>query len=519
MDSVAIYCRLSDEDRGKDSRLDESESIKNQKMLLSKYAVEKGWIIYNIYSDDDYSGLDRERPEFNRMLKDGESGKFNIVLCKHQSRFTRDMELVEKYLHGKLPEWGIRFISITDNADTSDNGNKKSRQINGLINEWYSEDLSELIRATFNIKREQGQFIGSSAPYGYIKDPDNKNKLIIDKEAALVVQKIYDLYLEGYGTQSIAYMLNEEGIPSPAKYKQDKGLSKSKQYLIDEYGFWNKATVKRILKNQMYIGNMVQGKTAKLSYKSKKRTDMPPSNWIIVRDTHEAIICNEDFYDVQIRMSSRVRSTGEGKAHIFASKVQCLDCGSTMNKVSRGQYSYLRCKLYCTAPKKKLCTSHSISLHKLIHIITERVRCYINAHCSDLHLASDLEREQRAKVKTTSLDKNMKELINRSREIGTSLTNAYQDKTNGKMSDLEYRIIRERLTEEFERLPLECRRLEYKKVKSNISNISSWSEIIADYKDFEQLTPRMVNKLIDYIAIGEKEKECGEQNIEIHWNF
>ena len=158
---VAIYCRLSEEDRNKQHETDDSNSIQNQKSMLIQYVLEQGWEVYNIYSDDDYTGSDRRRPEFNKLLNDAEHRKFDIILCKTQSRFTRELELVEKYIHGLFPIWGIRFISIVDNADTANKGNKKSRQINGLVNEWYLEDLSENIRRTFDSKRKQGLHIGS----------------------------------------------------------------------------------------------------------------------------------------------------------------------------------------------------------------------------------------------------------------------------------------------------------------------------------------------------------------------
>jgi len=165
MDRVAIYCRLSEEDRDKLNKTDDSESIKNQKSMLLQYAMQQGWEIYNIYSDDDYSGADRKRPEFNRLLHDAEDRKFDIVLCKAQSRFTRELELVEKYIHGLFPRWGIRFVSLTDNADTDDENNKKSRQIHALMNEWYLEDMSRNIKSTFNTKRENGYHIGAFALY------------------------------------------------------------------------------------------------------------------------------------------------------------------------------------------------------------------------------------------------------------------------------------------------------------------------------------------------------------------
>lgn len=184
---AAIYCRLSKED---ETKTGESESIQNQKSMLIQYAMEKGLELYQIYSDEDYSGIDRNRPAFNAMIQAASEHRFDVVLAKTQSRFTRDMELVEKYLHGKFMEWGIRFIAVVDHVDTDDTANKKSRQINGLINEWYLEDLSVNVRSVLDHKRKEGQYIASFALYGYRKDPAVKGRLQIDPEAAEVVKRI-----------------------------------------------------------------------------------------------------------------------------------------------------------------------------------------------------------------------------------------------------------------------------------------------------------------------------------------
>lgn len=229
-----LYLRLSDEDQNKLNPDELSESIKNQELMLKDFAAKKGWKITGIYSDEDYSGIDANRPEFNKMLKECEKGKADIVLCKTQSRFTRDMELVEKYLHNKFKEWNVRFVSIIDNADTFNEENKKARQINGLVNEWFLDDTSTNIRKTFKIKREKGQFTGSFAPYGYQKDPENKNHLVIDPIAALTIKKIYDEYLKGYGLNKIANNLNKDNILSPLEYKIMNG-SKLQIPLIKNY--------------------------------------------------------------------------------------------------------------------------------------------------------------------------------------------------------------------------------------------------------------------------------------------
>ena len=263
----AIYCRLSEEDRNKQYKSDDSESIQNQKSILIKYALAQNWEIYNIYSDDNYAGADRNRPEFKRLLKDAENKVFDIILCKTQSRFTRELELVEKYIHGLFPIWGIRFISIVDNADTENKGNKKARQINGLVNEWYLEELSENIKAVFTNKRKEGYHIGAFALYGYKKDPQKKGHLIIDEEVAPIVREVFNLYIEGYGKTAIARMLNDRGIPNPTEYKRLQGL----RYKPPKNStLWHYYNISDMLTNEMYIGNMVQGKYGSVSYKTKR---------------------------------------------------------------------------------------------------------------------------------------------------------------------------------------------------------------------------------------------------------
>ena len=221
---VAIYCRLSEEDRNKESEEEDSRSIQNQKILLTEYAIKQGWDIEGVYSDDDYTGADRNRPKFNRILKLAENREIDIILCKSQSRFTRELELVEKYINGLFVEWGIRFIGLVDNADTEVKGNKKSRQINGLVNEWYLEDLSENIKSILKSKREKGLHTGGLCLYGYKKDLAQKGHLIIDPISAEVVKEVFHLYNQGYGKTAIARLLNDRGIPNPTQYKLEQGI-------------------------------------------------------------------------------------------------------------------------------------------------------------------------------------------------------------------------------------------------------------------------------------------------------
>lgn len=388
LDKAAIYCRLSKEDAEKSS--DFSESIVNQRMLLLDYAAVHSFSIYDVYEDDDCSGLynsSEDRPAFNRLISDARQGKFNIVLAKSQSRFTRNMEHMEKYLHNDFPLLGIRFIGVVDGVDTSIRENKKSRQISGLVNEWYCEDLSENIKSVFKNKMKHGQFLAPFACYGYKKDPEDHHKIIIDEEAAEVVKKIFSLSSQGFGVSAIAGMLTEMNIPTPLAYKNSKGLKlyNPNADTFSNKGYWSASTIKKILNNETYTGTLIQGTCEKMSYKSKRIIPVPKENWIVVRDNHEPVISKEDFDKTQDLLKSRRKSCktdGESynKPHIFSGKIKCADCKSTMTKSSgksTGGYEYFICQL---AKKSKLkeCSRHSVRYDDLEAAIYQKIESFVN---------------------------------------------------------------------------------------------------------------------------------------------
>ena len=368
---AAIYCRLSEEDRNKQFETDDSNSIQNQKAMLLQYSMAQGWEVYHIYSDDDYTGSDRNRPEFQRLLHDAERRKFDIILCKTQSRFTRELELVEKYIHGLFPIWGIRFISIVDNADTANKGNKKSRQINGLVNEWYLEDMSENIRSVLTNRRQNGFHIGAFALYGYKKDPDRKGHLLIDEEAAAVVREVCTLFSQGHGKTAIARMLNDRGVPNPTEYKRLHGL-RYRQPKGQNSTLWRYSSIADMLENELYIGNMVQGKYGSISYKSKQNRPRPKSEWYRVEGTHEPIIDRDLWERVQKLLAQRAKPFSGGSIGLFARKVRCAHCGYTMRSTkSRGRH-YLQCPSRHVA--KDACIGSFISVEKL----EQTVLCELN---------------------------------------------------------------------------------------------------------------------------------------------
>ena len=354
----AIYCRLSREDEEKSGW--ESESIQNQKAMLEEYAREQGWEIYDVYCDEDYSGADAHRPDFCRLLRDGEKRQFQIVLCKTQSRFTRDMELVERYIHGKFLLWGIRFVAVADHVDTQQKGNKKARQINALVNQWYLEDLSENVRMVLDFKRQQGQYIGSRPLYGYRKDPEDKNRLLVDEPAAAVVRQIFHWCRQGVRAGQIAQRLNEQAVPSPASYKDPPKKN----------GVWNKTTVSRILRNEMYAGVMVQGRRRRVSYKSSYCVDVPRDGWFRVSGTHRPIIPPDQFWQVQELLRPRSRTDRSGRVDPLSGLVVCGQCGRSMIRTSNGQgREYLR----CSGSVKGNCTRHSVRLDRLKELVCQRL--------------------------------------------------------------------------------------------------------------------------------------------------
>ena len=534
---VAIYCRLSVEDMDKIKEGDDSESIQNQKLLLMDYAMNQGWSIHKVYSDDDYSGMDRHRPEFNKMLADAEAGQFNIILCKTQSRFTRDMELVEKYLHGLFMEWGIRFVSVVDNVDTNVKGNKKARQIYGLINEWYCEDLSENIRAVFKRKMLDGQFLGSFASYGYRKDPLDRHKLAVDEEAAHNVRMIYNLYMQGLGCHQIAQTLMAKDIPTPTMHKQACGLqfeNPNAAKYSTQYGIWADNSIRRILQNEVYIGTLIQGRERKVSYKSTKCIIAPKDEWIVIPNNHEPIIDEHTFYTVQNLLSSR-RMThapkngrkGPAEAHLLSGKVRCGKCHANMTRSApaRNGEHYLRCSLaYKTKDSAKKCTPQTIKLEQLIEIVEDRVRRLIDEYLSDGEEAAILKEYCFKKSDYTQQiavkEKDLRTTQGRYTELTKVVTDAYIDKTRGILTEADFVGIKERLNDEIEKLAKKQSDIEnaIEAIQIKIITLRDADEVLQKYTQFNTLTHAMVNDFIDYIEVFDR-NESKEQKIVIHWFF
>lgn len=519
MARVAIYCRLSEEDRYKVNPQEDSESIQNQKSMLLGYAGQHGWEIYNLYCDEDFSGSDRHRPEFLKMLADAEKRKFDIVLCKTQSRFSRELEMVEKYIHGLFPEWGIRFVSVVDNADTAVKGNKKSRQINGLVSEWYLEDLSENVRSVLTDKRKKGQHIGSFALYGYQKDEKQKNHLVLDPEAAEVVRLIYSFYQQGYGGQKIANMLNDRLIPNPATYKIQHGSNYHPAKLSSKGSCWSYTTVIAILRNQMYAGDLVQGKLRKMTYKSDSLRRTDPKEWIIVPDTHEAIIPRQQWQQVQEQLDSRRKPGKEGNVHIFAGKVKCMECGRALHSHLAKGIKYLRCPT--SDSSKKLCQGCCIQLPQLERYVLNELNSLIRQYFDAEQLREQVELPSRWEEKIKSLQAQKNSCQKQFDEAGQALKNLYLDKLRGVLTEELFQELSVQFHEEKQTL---TRRLEevaaqLEAVEQQRRQQASREEVIRKYRQISSLTRPIVCELIQEIQVGKKDPQTKQIPIKIFWNI
>ncbi len=493
---VGIYLRLSQEDKIK---LDDSESIKNQRNMLIDYINKnKELILYDIYCDEDLSGAGVYRPEFERMINDCKNGKIDIVLCKSQSRFSRDMEVIEKYINNKFLEWNVRFIGLCDNADTNNIGNKKSRQINGLVNEWFLEDTSNNIRGAFYSKMRLGEYISPFTVYGYKIDKNDNNKIVIDNNVSYVVKKIYNLYLCGYGYGKISKYLNDNNIDSPSLYKYKCGIklnvvsNKSRDMIK-----WSSNSVKKILTNEIYIGNLVQGKRTTVSYKNHHIINKNRNEWIRCNNTHEGIIDRDTFYMVQelIRKRSRVIKR-EDNIHIFSSLVYCKRCGGILRRKKGSRYYYL----VCSNSERGICSNNkSVRYDVLEKMLLDLINGKISKKMDIDYLCNRLC-NRNSVSKGDSLQKERKDILSKISINDRYLDSIYKDKLDGVIENVEFKKL------------ISKYRNEYKKLNSMLDSVNERIRyynnydvvsIVSKYKKLDKLNRLIVTSFISRIDIDE----------------
>lgn len=504
---VGIYCRLSREDEGDR----QSESIQNQKDFLTKYVLEKEWTIIDIYIDDGYTGTNFDRPDFQRLIRDIEKGKINLVITKDLSRLGRDYISTGYYLEKYFPENNIRYIAVNDSVDTFENsaGNDVS-PFKSVINDMYAKDISMKVRSSLDTKRKEGKFIGAFAPFGYKKSKIDKNKLEIDEETARIVKKIFYMYISGAGISKIAHILNEEGIICPTEYKRKTTNYKGK--VIKK--LWNHNTVKKILKNPTYTGCITQNKYKKVNYKSKKLRTLSSDEWITVENTHEPIVDKKLFNDVQKMMKRKYNPEYKGKKsnRLFSGFVYCGDCKAYMTYTKTRKELYLICSTY-KRYTSKYCTRHAIMEKDLKQLLLDDIRElaeYVNSNklmkVANQESKYDLRKE---------LNNEIQKLQNRITELKTIIKSLYTDKVKGLIDEKEFLEMKKDFSNEKEKLQNKYNNIlnrleEYEKSKNEVERISS---IVNKIMSIEELDRYGLEQLIRRIEIFE------DKQLKIYYNF
>ena len=511
--NVAIYIRLSREDGDKE----ESDSVGNQRKLLTEYVAKKeDFILYDIYVDDGYSGTNFNRPSFQRMIADIEDGKVNCVVVKDLSRFGRDYIDTGRYLERYFPELGVRFISVTDSIDSMKQAYDMLLPIKNIFNEQYARDISKKIQATVKSKQKAGEFIGAFTSYGYKKSPVNKNKLVIDDYAADVVRRIFSLYIQGYGKQRIAKLLNAEGILCPAEYKKVNGENYKNCNRLESTTYWSYSTINSILHREMYVGNMVQGtKHQRMRSKQKK---MSKEDWIIVENTHEPIIDKETWEKAQSLLKKRTRELDlETNKNIFAGFVKCGDCGRAMTKNmwrrADGSKTY---SLYCGTYKrngKQYCTPHTLPMAVLEDIVLGDLKAIVDSvdNLKELVQSQSFTASKVKRIADTELGK-IKAELERVKRLKKSIYEDYREELISKEEFLSYR---EDYLKKEELYSKQIEALEEKK-KDNVTEDvfeTPWLKRLLELKDIESLDRDIVVEMISEIRVYENRK------IKITYNF
>ena len=377
---VAGYVRLSKEDKIKD----ESNSITNQKAIINSYIKNNnGFEFIDFYIDDGYSGTTFDRPEFKRMIKDITEDKVNTIIVKDLSRFGRNHIEADNYIENFLPGYNVRIISINDNIDTMKLPKSSvyiEIPLRNLMNDCYARDISEKVKSTLKVKQQNGDFIGTFAPYGYLKDPKDKHKLIIDKDSSIIVRKIFDMILLGKSRKEIADYLNDNNILTPSLYKINKEKTNNEEFALSKK--WNAEIVNRILRNETYTGTLIQNIKTKPNYKNSKLIDVNKEDWIKTENHHYSIIPKDKFYEVQRILDRKIKVNKNNEIDLFSGYLKCFHCGGHLIIRKSKNQVYYYCSSYI---KNKSCIKYSINKKKLEKLVIEELNRFLSLQLNNLN--------------------------------------------------------------------------------------------------------------------------------------
>ena len=521
-DVTALYARLSKDD----DLVGDSNSIVHQKEILAKYAKEHGFTNIEFYVDDGFSGTNFNRPDFQRMMADAEEGKISTVIVKDMSRFGRDYIMVGYYTEIYFSNLDIRFIAINDNVDRNIQTENDLTPFKNVFNEWYARDTSKKIRAVFKAKGNSGKHLTTNPPFGYKKDPNDKDKWIIDDEAAATVRRIFQMYVDGYRISEIGHKLTEEKVETPILYYMNRGIKTNARSEYPE--IWDLMSIKYILSQTAYAGHTVNFQTAVKSYKTKKQVNLPRNQWVIFRNTQEAIIDEKTFETVQQMRKVKRARTKYNEPNMFSGLLYCADCGNhlTIQRVARNRkMDNFSCATY-RKKKKGLCSCHRILVSDLETIVKndlQKVCEYVFLHEKEF-TDEYLSGSKRETVKFQSKTKTeLKRLSERQEEIGRIIRKLYEDNVNGRITDERFDFLAKSYESEGVDLKTRIQELQIALSASvqDEERLSKFLKVVKSYTKIEELTPEILNSFIEKIYIGETEKYDGRkmQEVEIIYKF
>ncbi|MCQ5029891.1 recombinase family protein [Flavonifractor sp. DFI.6.63] len=460
---AALYIRLSKEDESEGP----SQSVQNQESLLREFVQQHRLSVYDTYVDDGWSGTNFDRPSFQRMIADIEARKVNMVITKDLSRLGRDYIMTGHYMERYFPEHRVRYISLLDGIDTGvDSTANDITPFRAIMNDMYAKDISKKIKSVKRDKQRKGQFIGGKPVYGYKMHPTEKNKIVIDEEVAPIVRRVFALALSGMSCRNIAVLLNQEGIPTPATYA-NLPVARPGPYT----GLWSSERISDMLQNETYIGNMVQGRSVKISYKSKKCLKQGPANWVIVEGTHEPLVDAETFRKVRMLVNSRKHTRSRTYDFLLKGLIFCHECGYPLAVLNRKNAMgedvlYFVCRTYQRFTKAGVCSSHSIKEKTVTDAVIDKVREVCRAYLNPDELLPMAREAVENSRKQSSLETELQAVQSKIDSLTANLDRMYTDRLNGLLPEEDFQRI-------FNRAKLDRKLLEEKRQELELRKKSS----------------------------------------------
>ena len=522
---TAIYCRLSREDE----LANESNSISNQKSILSRFANEQKFKNIQFFIDDGYSGANFNRPDWQRMIALVESSQIGIILAKDMSRIGRNYLEVGFYTEVMFPKHNVRFIAVNSGVDSANQQDNDFTPFLNIINEFYVKDSSKKVKASMKQKGESGEYLTTNPPYGYMKDPaDPKRHWIVDEEAAGVVKQIFAWCMEGYGPSQIARKLRDAKVECPAAHCRTLGICTPTKVPADPYA-WSSRTVADMLERLEYLGHMVNFRTHRPSYKIKKSVDNPVDQWKVFENAHEAIIDEDTFARVQELRKNKRRPARTGKSNMFSGIVRCADCGEKLYYCTSKSFETRQDHFVCSTSRKKgkeACDTHFIRAVVLEEGVLQHMRLVISCvSCYEdvFREAVGARRSAEAKKELAAKRKALQKAEARLTELDRLFKRIYEDMVNGRLSESRFQMLSDDYDQEQADLRAKIDQLSRKiaEQEDQTENVERFIQQVKKYLYIDKLTPTILNDMVNAVYVHSPDKSSGKrvQEIEISYNY